>query len=393
MNRVIDTERIPIKLWVSNDENKWFYAAKGQQSAFDQAKNLANLPFAEKWIAIMPDSHVGYGMPIGGVMATNQVIVPNAVGVDIGCGMVAVKTSIEEITEAELIMITNDIRKVIPTGFNHQDEPQDWAGFDRAPDLEVIQRELGKARNQLGTLGGGNHFIELQKSDQGYVWLMIHSGSRNFGKQTADFYHKAAKILCERWESDIPHKDLSFLPMDSLIGQDYFEAMKYAMDFAEANRALMMANAKRVVSEIMGFDTHFVEVANIHHNFAAMEHHYGKNVLVHRKGATKATSSTIGIIPGSMGTNSYIVRGLGNPESFESCSHGAGRTMGRGQAKRDLSLEEERAKMEGIVSRMDAVGKLDEAPGSYKDIDEVMANQRDLVEIQTTLTPIANIKG
>jgi tRNA-splicing ligase RtcB len=393
MNRVIDSERIPIKLWVSNDENKWFYAAKGQQSAYDQARNLANLPFTQHWIAIMPDSHVGYGMPIGGVMATKDVIVPNAVGVDIGCGMVAVKTSIEEITEAELIMITNDIRKVIPVGFKHNDEPQEWEGFDRAPDIPIIQQELGSARNQLGTLGGGNHFIELQKCDQGYVWLMIHSGSRNFGKKTADLYHKAAVEMCQRWRSQVTHKDLSFLPMDSLMGQEYVEAMEYAMEFAQANRALMMKRAKRVVAEIMGFETHFVEKANIHHNFAAVENHFGNNLIIHRKGATRARQDTVGIIPGSMGTNSYIVRGLGNPDSFHSCSHGAGRTMGRGQAKRDLDLEEEKAKMAGIVNRMNEVGKLDEAPGSYKDIDEVMANQDDLVDIVTTLKPIANIKG
>jgi tRNA-splicing ligase RtcB len=386
MESVIASERIPIKLWVS-DQAWWF------GDALQQAKNLANLPFAYKWIAIMADSHVGYGMPIGGVMATNEVIVPNAVGVDIGCGMVAVKTSIREISKEQLQLILRDMRANIPTGFNHRDESQVWEGFGRAPDIPVIQEELGSAKRQLGTLGGGNHFIEIQQDEQGFVWLMIHSGSRNFGYKTAKTYHDLAKEMCQKWQADIPTPDLAFLPMDSDFGQEYFVAMNYALDFAEANRALMMDWSKVVFSNIVGVPCDFEEVANIHHNYAAREHHFGKNVLVHRKGATKATANTIGIIPGSMGTSSYIVRGLGNEDSFQSCSHGAGRTMGRAQAKRKLDLTKEQAKMHKIVGGPRNIGDLDEAPGAYKDIDEVMANQTDLVEVLVKLTPLASMKG
>lgn len=388
MNSVIASERIPIKVWVDPSENKWWY-----DGALEQAKNLANLPFAYKWISIMPDSHVGYGMPIGAIMATQGVVVPNAVGVDIGCGMVACKSNVTEITTHDLQEIMKALREVIPVGFNHQDEPQSWDGFNAAPDIPIIQKELGSAKNQLGTLGGGNHFVELQKDEDGYVWIMIHSGSRNFGYKTAKVYHEVAKKMCEKWQSDLPHKDLSFLPMDTQYGKDYLAAMNYALSFAEANRALMMKRAKRAFCEQMSYDTRFIRDTDIIHNFAATENHYGKNVLVHRKGATKASIDTIGIIPGSMGTSSYIVQGLGNKESFESCSHGAGRTMGRGQAKRDLDLKVEQGKMADVVGGPRSTSDLDEAPGSYKDIDVVMENQLDLVDVLVKLTPIANMKG
>jgi tRNA-splicing ligase RtcB len=385
MKQVITTERLPIKLWLDDMED----------GAMAQARNLANLPFAYKWVAIMPDSHQGYGMPIGGVLALDRVIIPNAVGVDIGCGMVAVKTTLTEISEDELKATMGLIRETIPTGFKHQQEEQYWEGFDRAPDIPIIQQELKSARKQLGTLGGGNHFIEIQEDEGGYIWLMIHSGSRNFGLKTAGEYHKKAKQLCERWVADIPHPDLSFLPMEDRIAKEYYEAMNFALDFAEANRALMMDRAILALLDVMVGMTSddFEEVANIHHNYAAWENHYGKNVLVHRKGATKATEKTIGIIPGSMGTSSYIVRGRGNPESFESCSHGAGRRMGRKQAKRTLDLAEEQAKMEGILGKPRSEKELDEAPGAYKNIDVVMANQEDLVDIVYKLRPLASIKG
>lgn len=360
-------------------------------NAEQQAKDLANLPFAFKHIAIMPDSHLGYGMPIGGVMATNQVIVPNAVGVDIGCGMMAVKTDLEDIEVEGLKEIMGKVRKVIPLGFNHHKEKQEWSGFDEAPDIEIIQKELNSARYQIGTLGGGNHFIEIQKGNDGHIWLMIHSGSRNFGLKTATEYHNKAKKLCERWNSDIPNPDLSFLPMDTKTGKEYFKAMNYALEFAYANRDLMMNRFMKAVSEVTNGKE--LERINIHHNYAAMENHFGKNVLVHRKGATKATSGLIGIIPGSMGTSSYIVEGLDNPESFKSCSHGAGRRMGRKEAIRTLNLEEEQLKMEGIIGKPRGQQDLDEAPGSYKDITEVMANQTDLVKIKVELKPLAVIKG
>jgi len=333
-------------------------------------------------------------MPIGGVLATEQVIIPNAVGVDIGCGMVAVKTTLKDITREQIIDTMKIIRKTVPVGFNHQEEEQEWDGFDRAPNIEVIQKNIKSARKQIGTLGGGNHFIEIQKGNDGHIWLMIHSGSRNFGLQTANEYHKKAKSLCQKWQSDIPDPDLSFLPMDESVGREYREAMEYALEFARANRALMMERTKSALAEVVSLSsTDFEEFANIHHNYAAMENHYGKNVMVHRKGATLATDSTIGIIPGSMGTSSYIVKGLGNKESFNSCSHGAGRKMGRNHARRTLNLAEEQEKMGDIIGKPRSVDQLDEAPGAYKDIVSVMANQTDLVEILIKLTPLAVIKG
>ena len=379
--KVIDTERIPIKLWLEDIE----------PGALAQARNLANLPFAYRWVAIMPDSHQGYGMPIGGVLATEQVIVPNAVGVDIGCGMNAVRTSLKEIDTDTLKAILGKVRAAIPVGFSHQKDNQEWAGFDEAPDLPIIQQELASSRKQLGTLGGGNHFIEIQKGDDGYVWLMIHSGSRNFGLKTADVYHKMAKQLCERWKSDLPDKDLAFLPMDTPEGEAYFQAMNFCLRFAQANRSLMMSRLSQILTEVTGAVVE--DEVNIHHNYAALEHHYGKNVLVHRKGATKATAGLAGIIPGSMGTSSYIVEGLGNPESFMSCSHGAGRKMGRKEATRVLNLADEQKKMEGIVHGLRSVSELEEAPGAYKDIDQVMENQKDLVQIKVRLRPLAVIKG
>jgi tRNA-splicing ligase RtcB len=379
--RVIDSEKLPIKLWLETIEDE----------ALAQARNLANLPFAFRHIAIMPDSHVGYGMPIGGVLATRGVIIPNAVGVDIGCGMMAVKTSLTDVDEATLKSIMGEIRKVVPVGFDHHKEPRTWEGFDRAPDIKIIQGELNSARHQLGTLGGGNHFIEIQKGDDGHIWIMLHSGSRNFGFKTAHVYHERAKELCERWYSNIPHKDLSFLPMDTADGREYFDAMNFCLDFAQANRVEMMGRIKATL--YCWASASFDDPINIHHNYAAMEHHFGTNVMVHRKGATRAYAGQAGIIPGSMGTASYITEGLGNPESFMSSSHGAGRRMGRKEATRTLNLEDEQAKMAGIIHGLRNTADLDEAPGAYKLISEVMNNQADLVRIMVTLRPLANIKG
>ena len=379
--KVIDTERIPIKLWLDDIE----------PGALAQAKNLANLPFAFRWVAIMPDCHQGYGMPIGGVLATQEVIIPNAVGVDIGCGMNAARTSLTEIDTATLKEIMQMARSTIPVGFNHQKENQPWNGFDRAPDAPIIQQELNSARKQLGTLGGGNHFIEIQRGDDGHIWLMIHSGSRNFGLKTAEAYHQIAKKLCERRQVELPDKDLSYLAMDSREGEEYFQAMSFCLDFARANRALMMARLSAIVSKVTG--ARIEEEVNIHHNYAAIENHFGRDVIIHRKGATKATKDLTGIIPGSMGTSSYIVKGLGNPQSFQSCSHGAGRKMGRKEAMRSLDLAEEQKKMQGIVHGLRTVRELEEAPGAYKNIDRVMEEQKDLVEIKVRLRPLAVIKG
>jgi len=381
MKSVITSERIPIKLWLDDIE----------AGALQQALNLAKLPFAFKHIAIMPDSHQGYGMPIGGVMATKGVIVPNAVGVDIGCGMSAVKTSLTEIDTDSLKLLMGKIREVVPLGFDRQQENQAWGGFDNAPDIPIIQQELNSSKKQLGTLGGGNHFIEIQKGNDGHIWIMLHSGSRNFGLKTAKVFHAKAQALCERWQSDIPDKDLAFLPIETPEGKEYFEAMNYCLEFAKANRQLMMDNIFAVFYRFMNAE--IVESININHNYAKFEHHFGKDVIVHRKGATLATANTTGIIPGSMGTKSYIVRGLGNPDSFTSCSHGAGRRMGRKEAERSLNLEDEQRKMEGVIHGLRTAKDLDESPGAYKDIDIVMENQKDLVEILVELKPLASIKG
>lgn len=381
MQKVITSERIPIKLWLDDIE----------EGALKQARNLANLPFAFKWIAVMPDAHEGFGMPIGGVLAAVDTIVPNAVGVDIGCGMLAARIDLTSISEDTLREVMAGVHAHIPLGFEHHKTDQPWQGFDRAPDLPIIQQELASAKRQLGTLGGGNHFIEVQKGDDGHIWIMIHSGSRNFGLKTANYYHKSAQALSNRKEFDLPDRDLAYLPMDSREGEEYFTAMNYCCDFARANRALMMDRVGEMVTSVTG--ARILETINIHHNYAARETHYGRQVMVHRKGATKAAQDTVGIIPGSMGTKSYIVKGLGNPESFESCSHGAGRKMGRKQAIRSLDLEAEQKKMRGILHGLRNRNALDEAPGAYKDIDEVMRLQRDLVEITVTLTPLASIKG
>ncbi|MBA4375466.1 MAG: RtcB family protein [Anaerolinea sp.] len=381
MKKILTSERIPIKLWLDDIE----------EGALKQAKNLANLHFAFKWIAIMPDCHQGFGMPIGGVMATNGVIVPNAVGVDIGCGMYAAKTSLTDIDGDTIRVILRKIREVVPLGFEHHKENQKWDGFDHAPDISIIQNELFSARKQLGTLGGGNHFIEIQNGSDGYIWIMLHSGSRNFGLKTAEHFHKKAQLMCNRMNYDIPHKDLAYLPIETSDGKEYFEAMKYCSEFAKANRALMMRNISKIFTAVTG--SHNLDEINIHHNYAALENHFGKNVIVHRKGATKASTDTIGIIPGSMGSYSYIVKGLGNPESFHSCSHGAGRKMGRREAERSLNLEAEQNKLDGIIHGLRSKKGLDEAPGAYKDIEEVMENQKDLVEILITLKPLGSIKA
>jgi len=379
--RVVNTERIPIKLWLDDIEN----------TALQQARNLANLPFAYKWVAIMPDSHPGYGMPIGGVLAAADVIVPNAVGVDIGCGMCAVKTSLTHIDRGLLEDVLTEIRSVIPVGFDHQHDKQHWDGFNDAPDIPIIQQELESARKQLGTLGSGNHFIEIQKGDDSRVWAMIHSGSRNFGLKTAEAYFHVARKLCEKYPNDLPDRDLSFLPMETHEAQEYFKAMNYCLRFAQANRDLMMQRITDILADICGASV--LETINIHHNYAAFETHYGKEVLVHRKGATRADAGLTGIIPGSMGTCSYITEGLGNPESFMSSSHGAGRRMGRNEATRRLDFAEEQRKMSGIVHHLRSKHDLDEAPGAYKDIDQVMRDQQDLVKIKVKLKPLGGIKG
>jgi tRNA-splicing ligase RtcB len=384
MRKVIDTEKVPIKLWLDDIE----------EGALQQAKNLANLPFVFKWIAIMPDSHQGYGMPIGGVMATRDVIVPNAVGVDIGCGMCAVPTSLRNIEVDVLKNIMKKIRDRVPLGFAHHKEKVPWEGFSQAPNIPVIQQELDAARYQLGTLGGGNHFIEIQQGSDGFLWIMVHSGSRNFGLKIAREYHTKAKSWCEKRHVTMPTKDLSYFPFETAEAKEYFEAMNFALLFAKENRfRIIAALQESFVSSVPQIS--FGEIINIHHNYAAWERHFRENVIVHRKGATSALEGQIGLIPGSQGTKSYVVKGKGNPDSFMSCSHGAGRKMGRKQAQRELTLDAEKKLLDdkGIIHAIRRPSDLDEAAGAYKDIKTVMDNQRDLVDIVVELSPLGVIKG
>lgn len=398
MKTVYSNEKKPIKLWLDDMEDE----------ALTQAKNLANLPFIHSHIAIMPDSHKGYGMPIGGVMATNGVVIPNAVGVDIGCGMCAVRTSLTDITREQLYQIIGGsaeykggIKSTIPRGRNSHSKKRDKLLMPKIDDsmtlfdMPIIKHEYEKARKQLGTLGGGNHFIEIQKGNDGYIWLMIHSGSRNLGYTVANTYNEIANDFNRRWYSEIPAKwELAFLPINSKYGQEYITAMNYCVEFAKNNRLDMMHHIFNNLLDIIPGTT-FDTSLDVVHNYARMEHHFGKNVMVHRKGATSARAGETGIIPGSQGSPSYIVKGKGNIDSFDSCSHGAGRLMSRTKAKKKLNLEIEQKKMDdqGIIHDMYSVNRLDESPGSYKDIATVMANQSDLVDIMVELKPLAVIKG
>lgn len=389
MKKVITTEKKPIKLWLDDIES----------GAFEQARNLANLPFIFQHVAVMPDAHQGYGMPIGGVMASEEMVIPNAVGVDIGCGMCAVRTSLITISTDQLKRVLAEIRRTVPLGFNHHKKKQDPRLMPKADvaldELPVIAGEYQSALTQLGTLGGGNHFIEIQKGDDGHVWLMVHSGSRNLGFKVANHYNHLAMDLNRQWGSKIPISwQLAFLPITSTAGQTYLHEMNYCVDFAFANRKMMMERVKDALLSVVQ-PVFFEPMINIAHNYAAMEFHFDKHVLVHRKGATRAQAGEIGIIPGSQGSPSYIVKGKGNRDSFESSAHGAGRKMGRKQAQRQLDLEREKKRMDdqGILHAVRSAGDLDEAPGAYKDIDEVIDNQLDLVEVLVALRPLAVIKG
>ncbi len=382
-------EPIPIKLWLADIE----------PGALEQARNLARLPFAFSHVALMPDCHQGFGMPIGGVLATKEVIIPNAVGVDIGCGMCAVKTSLQEIDIRTLNVLLEGIRNVVPLGFKHHNKPrlpQDMPHRESIEGMPVVKREYQSACHQVGTLGGGNHFIEIQKGSDGQIWIMVHSGSRNIGKQVADYYNRLAISLNEKWKSKVPRSaQLAWLPTDSREGRQYIDEMNYCIDFALANRKLMMNNIIWVFEREFGSRFNPAPMINIAHNYAAAENHFCEEVMVHRKGATKAGYETTGIIPGSQGSKSYIVRGKGEAASFESCSHGAGRVMGRKEAIRslDLKVEASRLDQKGILHSIKNKNDLEEAPSAYKDISVVMKNQEDLVDVLVELSPLAVIKG
>lgn len=395
---------LPIKVWLG-------HKSQLETGCQEQAENLARHPAAFHHIALMPDTHQGYGMPIGGVMACKNAVIPYAVGVDIGCGMRYCQTDIkwedikqvttgdgQEIRKA----ILGNVMRNVPVGYNHHKTEQVWPGFDQAPDIKVVQEQLDSARKQLGTLGSGNHFIELQVDRDGRLAIMIHSGSRNFGKQICDVYNQIAKDMNEKWHSNVdPKWNLAFLPTDSTEGKEYISAMNYALDFAHANRKLMMERTKNVVFNMI---TKYSDVKNIevltdidiHHNYATMENHFGQNVMVHRKGATRAVINRLGIIPGSMGTPSYIVRGRNNPDSFHSCSHGAGRAMGCKAAQKKYSVEHVIKTMKDldiVLVTPNKEGIASECIEAYKSIEDVIKHEYDLIEIENKLRPIGVLKG
>lgn len=386
----ISTEKLPIKIWAKETE------LAGYEDAIAQAKNLANLPIAHKWVCLMPDFHVGFGMPIGGVLAAKGGVVPNAVGVDIGCGMIAAQTSLiaDQLSKELLQRIRIAVHRKVPVGMAHHKEKQHSLFLEKAQTTDimedpVISTQLESAMYQIGSLGGGNHFIEIQKDEDSQVWIMIHSGSRNLGKRVCDYYHKVAKQYMEERNITVPDTDLSFLPEDTKEFSMYLNAMRFCMQFAEQSRELMFQNVKKTFAEYnVGFDE--LQKFDTHHNFAEKEKHFGEELYIHRKGAVRAEGLVT--IPGSMGTASYICEGLKPEESFVTCSHGAGRRLGRKQANALITHEQAVEAMKGVVFGIKN-GDYDEMPMAYKDIDTVIADQADLVTPKYRLLPLAVIKG
>jgi tRNA-splicing ligase RtcB len=398
---------VPIKAWCADRD----------ELTVRQAEHLANHPVIRERVCLMPDAHVGKGMPIGGVIACENALIPNAVGVDIGCGMGAIRTDLRAdvfTSKAQLREIMNSVKERIPVGEGRaRKEELEWDGFAEWRDRVSVlppwwtNKAHGLDRRNLGTLGGGNHFIEIQKSDEGDVWLMLHSGSRNMGQRVAQYYHSEAKKLWAKTGIALPDAELAFLPADTETGRHYIRDMNHALAYALENRRVMMERLKVTMQEFFP-EIKFAAEVNIHHNYAALETHEGKDYWVHRKGATSARLGEAGIIPGSMGTPSYIVEGLGNPLSFMSCSHGAGRKMSRGQANRELTLEECNTAMGDVVfdrfqphrSRFRRKSQnenypydLSEAPLAYKNIDTVINAESDLVKTLVRLQPLAVVKG
>ncbi len=381
----------PVKIWANSVDAK----------AMQQIENLTTLPFLFHHLAIMPDVHAGMGMPIGGVLACKDVVIPNAVGVDIGCGMCAVKSNYKVTDISQDVLrkkIMNGIRQRIPLGMAHHTQPQPETCLPNGHEverMEVVKRRQSAIVYEVGTLGGGNHFIELQKDEEGNLWVMLHSGSRNLGKLVCEHYNKLAQQLNARWHTVVDEKlRLPFLPVGSVEFKNYWAEMQYCIDFALCNRSLMMQRIQEMLTDALP-GIAFEPMINIAHNYAAWESHYGQNVIVHRKGATLAREGMVGIIPGSQGTASYIVEGLGNAASFNSCSHGAGRVLSRTAAIASLDLQAEVAQLEakGIVHAIRSQDDMQEATGAYKDVEEVIANQTDLIKVKTKLLPIAVIKG
>ncbi len=401
--------KFPVKTWLSGLDRM-------EESCVEQAYHLANLPFLHKWVCLMPDTHTGKGMPIGGVIATKDVIIPNAVGVDIGCGMIFMATDIkyEEIkdvmvgTASIMQSMIGNIMRTVPVGFEKHRQKQASAVLDRAfgnmeryetnPELTHLIEE---GYFQVGTLGGGNHFIELQEDEEGYLCIMIHSGSRHLGKEICDYFHNKARELNRTWCSEVPDEyRLAFLPVDTKEGQQYLNWMNLALDYAFENREHMMEAVCAIVGQQIekyaGRRVSFIDRINCHHNYAALENHYGANVWVHRKGATRARLGERAVIPGAMGSYSYVVEGKGNAESFCTSSHGAGRAYSRTGAMNAFTTEQVMVdlKEQGVIlGKRKKNDVAEECRFAYKDIDEVMMQQADLVTPLRKLKTVGVVKG
>lgn len=389
----------PIKIWLEDIKQL-------EPVCLNQAVNLANNPFLHQWVSLMPDTHPGFGMPIGGVAALKGMVIPNAVGVDIGCGVCFSETTLEREALTPQIgqLMIHRIMERIPLGFKHQMAPQ------KAPEVEafikdnevalkqnfVLYRELEGLLYQVGTLGSGNHFIEIQGDDQGRIGLMIHSGSRNIGLKIANYYNEKAKSISKKngWQTHARNQ-LAFMPVDSESGKAYLQWMQVALLFAQENRRQMMETLQQIFLEQFP-EIEFLNTLNVHHNYAALETHYDESVWVHRKGAIRAGKGELGIIPGAMGSQSFIVEGLGNPESFNSCSHGAGRHISRRQALKEIQKERVFKDLEVLgvqVGTPDRDGLVDESRFVYKDIHRVMENQKDLIRPIKVMQSILVVKG
>jgi len=396
VKEVLTNGRVPVKIWTDEVDDK----------SRAQLSNIASLPFIHHHVAAMPDVHLGIGATIGSVIATHKAIIPAAVGVDLGCGMVAARLSItaNELDEKALQKVFDQISRDVPVGRDqHRDdrvlvdaakpfEPGLKSLTDRHPELLKAFGKFSKWTNQLGTLGGGNHFIEVCLDETNQVWVMLHSGSRGIGNAIASYFIALARKDMERWMIQLPDRDLAYFPEGSEHFADYVEAVHWAQDYAMQNRTSMLELVLAALQRHLPPFTVTTEAVNCHHNYVAQEHHYGENVWVTRKGAIRARAGDLGIVPGSMGARSFIVRGLGNPESFCSSAHGAGRKMSRTAAEKQFTVADMVAQTQGVICRKDK-DVIDEIPGAYKDIDQVMANQADLTEILHTLKQVVCVKG
>lgn len=390
----------------------WTKGVPFDEASKKQLRNVAVMPFIHKWVAAMPDVHVGIGATVGSVIPTLGAIIPAAVGVDIGCGMMALRTTLSaDNLPDNLRPLRSAIEAAVPHGRTDNGGRNDRGAWGELPPnvattwsrIESAYKTIlekhpkaksGNSSNHLGTLGTGNHFIELCLDEKDRVWILLHSGSRGIGNRIGTYFIELAKEDMRKWYIQVPDVDLSYFPEGTDHLRDYVEAVHWAQEFALLNRTIMMENivaALKKVQSLPAFETG-LEAVNCHHNYVAREHHYGKNVYVTRKGAVRARLGDLGIIPGSMGAQSFIVRGLGNEESFHSCSHGAGRAMSRTEAKRKFTLQDHIAATEGIECRKDK-DVIDETPAAYKPIDAVMAAQKDLVEIVHTLHQVVCVKG